>query len=78
MKAEELTQRYKAGEKNFPGVVIEKKYLGLLKVNLRGVDLSGANLAGADLATTDFRGANLSAANLEGPTSRRPSWTRLT
>ena len=66
MKAEELTQRYEAGERDFPGVVIEKNYLGLLKVNLRGANLSGANLAGADLATTDFRGANLSAANLEG------------
>ena len=66
MKAKEFVQRYEAGERDFAGVVIEKEYLGLLKVNLRGANLSGANLAGADLATTDFRGANLSDANLEG------------
>ena len=41
MKAEELTQRYKAGEKNFPGVVIEKKYLGLLKVKKKSGGKSG-------------------------------------
>jgi uncharacterized protein YjbI with pentapeptide repeats len=66
MKIEELTQRYEAGERDFRKVVVEKEYLGLLKVNLRGADLSGVNLKGADLATTDFRGANLSDANLEG------------
>jgi len=37
MKAQELTQRYEAGERDFPGVVIEKEYLGLLKVSEKSV-----------------------------------------
>ena len=45
--------------------MVEKQFLGLLKVDLRGADLGGANLAGADLSTTDFRGANLRDADLE-------------
>ena len=54
MTAEELLERYAAGERDFSGV------------DLRGVNLSGANLYGVMLYDADLRGANLGGANLNG------------
>ena len=62
MTAEELIQKYKAGERDF-------RYVDLRGANLRGADLSEANLSGADLS-----GANLSGANLRGADLR---WANL-
>lgn len=61
MRAEDLVQRYEAGERDFCGVEVEKEYLGLPTVDLRE-----ANLSGPDLATAGLRSANLADTNLEG------------
>ncbi|MEH1781066.1 MAG: pentapeptide repeat-containing protein [Nostoc sp.] len=47
MDAEELLERYAAGERKFHSV------------NLRGVDFKGANLSGIDLTSADLTGADL-------------------
>ncbi|MDZ8140998.1 MAG: pentapeptide repeat-containing protein [Nostoc sp. DedQUE04] len=69
MDAEELLQRYAAGERDFSGVDLEG-------ANLVRANLSEANLRGANLARTSLREANLAYifledANLEGAISER-------
>ncbi len=53
MTAEELLERYAAGERDFAGV-------DLNGVNLSGAVLTGINLERADLSTVNFSGADLS------------------
>ncbi len=52
MTAEELLERYAAGERDFSGA------------NLYGAELTGANLTGANLTGANLNGANLTDANL--------------
>jgi uncharacterized protein YjbI with pentapeptide repeats len=59
MSAEELINRYQAGERDF-------KEIKLVRAGLKGVDLSEADLSVADLAGADLSAANLSGANLSG------------
>ena len=62
--AEELLDRYAAGERNFAGIKIKRRRrtrIDLTRVNLSGIDLSGAYFSG-----TNFSGANLSSANFSG------------
>ncbi|WP_299415577.1 pentapeptide repeat-containing protein [Acaryochloris sp. IP29b_bin.148] len=69
MTAEELLERYAAGERDFSGI-------DLRGADLRGVDLHGADLSGADLSGADLSGyrnsegiwifSNLSKVNLSG------------
>ncbi len=74
MTAEELLQRYAAGEREFNmadlrGVNLQGANLediGLGGSNLRGADLEGANLRGARLGDAYISGGNLGGANLEG------------
>ena len=68
MTAEELLQRYAAGERSFlradlRGVNLEGAYLD--GVDMRGADLSRANLRRAYLEGADLEGANFCWANLE-------------
>ncbi|MEM9543934.1 MAG: pentapeptide repeat-containing protein, partial [Cyanobacteria bacterium P01_E01_bin.42] len=81
MKAKELLERYKAGERDFSRVDLSKENLsGAVWVgdefggendypvggsSLRGINLSQANLARVRLDGVDLRGANLRGANLE-------------
>jgi hypothetical protein len=58
MNAQELIQRYKAGERDFS--VTE-----LFGANLQGAELSGAILHGADLREANLSGADLREVNLE-------------
>lgn len=70
--AEELIERYAAGERAFGDLDlrgIDLRGACLKNVDLTGTGLSGANLAGADLTWADFtradlRGADLTKANL--------------
>ena len=50
MNAQELIQRYKAGERDFS------------LTELFGANLPGANLRGADLSGAELKGANLKGA----------------
>jgi uncharacterized protein YjbI with pentapeptide repeats len=64
MTAEELLQRYAAGERDFSG-------LNLIRLNIggeypMGAKLSGINLSGANLSESDLSKINLSEANLSG------------
>ena len=73
MKADELLERYQAGERAFSGVNLCGA--NLERANLRGIRLRGArlrwtNLRGADLRLADFTGASLSGANLSGANLR--------
>ncbi len=52
--AEELLERYAAGERDFEGV------------NLNGANLMGSNLSGADFSEANLIGANLIGANFQG------------
>src|SRR5437868_3746851 len=54
--ADELLQRYAAGERDFRGANLRHADLG-------GANLRDANLLGAKLSDTDLRSANLSGAN---------------
>ena len=68
MDAEELLQKYAAGQRQFHSV------------NLRGIDLQGVNLSeidfyNADLTGADLNDANLSKANLRGTKLVRASFT---
>ncbi|MDY6781797.1 MAG: pentapeptide repeat-containing protein [Cyanobacteriota bacterium] len=56
MDADELLQRYAAGERNF-------QRLNLRGINLRGADLRKINFGRTDLTEADLREANLSQAN---------------
>jgi len=62
--AEELLERYKAGERDFSGAQLEE--VELLLPDLNGADLSRANLTGAKLWLANLTGANFSWANLNG------------
>ena len=64
MTAQELLEKYAAGERDFSGA-------GLLFANLNGANLSGANLTdtdlrGADLSCADLSNANFTDADLRG------------
>ncbi|WP_414620928.1 pentapeptide repeat-containing protein [Calothrix sp. CCY 0018] len=51
MTAEQLLQRYTAGERAFIGIILEPG------TNLSGANLSGTNFSDADLAEANFTGA---------------------
>jgi uncharacterized protein YjbI with pentapeptide repeats len=59
MTAEELLQRYAAGERDFSGVDLEN-------ISLRGANLSEIDLSNACLVKVDLTRANLTNANLSG------------
>ena len=54
MRAEEVLERYQAGERNFK------------RVNLQGQSFKGKDLSGADFSEADIRGSNFTKANLKG------------
>lgn len=54
VKAEEVLERYKAGQRNFR------------RVNLRGQSFKGQDLSGADFSEADIRGTNFTNAILRG------------
>lgn len=67
MTAEELLQRYAAGQRDFQGVNLSEEILSW--ADLTGANLSGANLRGvilnwANLSQVQLRGANLSNSDL--------------
>jgi len=62
MTAEELLERYAAGERDFSNVDLDSARLNDAK--LSGINLSGAILFGAELNRANLSGANLSRANL--------------
>ncbi|NEQ98495.1 MAG: pentapeptide repeat-containing protein [Cyanothece sp. SIO2G6] len=65
--AEELLERYAAGERNFAGVkIIGIKYRYTNKREYIHPDLSGVNLSGANLSKVSLCNINLERANLEG------------
>jgi uncharacterized protein YjbI with pentapeptide repeats len=72
--AEELIERYAAGERDFADISLKWEDLSganLAGVNLTGaifirVNLSKANLSSANLTNTSLKSANLSGANLQG------------
>lgn len=73
MTAEELIERYAAGERDFSGS--DLRGVDLSEAELRGIDLSGANLrqanlSGADLSEVNLYGADLSGATLRGTSLR--------
>ncbi|MEH2167491.1 MAG: pentapeptide repeat-containing protein [Nostoc sp.] len=58
MDAEELLQRYAAGERDFPGVRLRGVFLDraeLREINLTRDDLSGSDLSGASFQVSNFR-----------------------
>jgi uncharacterized protein YjbI with pentapeptide repeats len=63
MTAEELLQRYAAGERNFSGMTFERG-IELEDAKIPGINLSNAILFRAKLSRAYLRGANLSNANL--------------
>jgi uncharacterized protein YjbI with pentapeptide repeats len=73
MTAEELLERYAAGERIFievdlSGVNLSRAILPEIKFrrcNLQNSNLAGINLLGGSLIGSDLSGANLSEANLE-------------
>ena len=64
MTAEELLQRYAAGERDFAGVSLRECVL--VNTDLRGVNLSGADLRFAELIGVKLTEANLTKANFTG------------
>ncbi|KAM3090154.1 pentapeptide repeat-containing protein [Phormidesmis sp. 146-35] len=64
LSAEDLLERYAAGERDFSGIYLIRLKFG--KKFPMGVDLSGINLSGANLSESDLRKVNLSGANLSG------------
>jgi uncharacterized protein YjbI with pentapeptide repeats len=57
MTAEELLQRYAAGERDFSGINLREVELvdvQLPSINLSNADLIGANLAGSNLSEADL------------------------
>ncbi|MDJ1184270.1 pentapeptide repeat-containing protein [Roseofilum casamattae] len=54
MKATEVLERYKEGDRNFQ------------RVNLRGQSFKGKNLAGADFSNAKIHGTDFTGANLTG------------
>jgi uncharacterized protein YjbI with pentapeptide repeats len=59
MTAEELLERYAAGERDFSGV-------DLREADLTAIDLSCINLSNANLVDVDLSEAKLTSANLSG------------
>ena len=59
MTAEELLQRYAAGERKFTRVMLQPG------TNLTDANLNNANFCDANLAEVDLTGANLEGANLQ-------------
>lgn len=57
MRADELLDHYRRGERDFRGVNLRGVYLR--DVRLQDVDLSCVDLRGASLMSVDFSGANL-------------------
>lgn len=79
LSAEELIERYAAGERDFRGIDLNNQVLegvnltgaNLRRAKLHGIQLKGANLTGiklrkADLRQVDLTGANLCGADLSG------------
>ncbi len=75
MKAKELVEKYKSGQRNFRGVCLRGENLAwatLTKIDLRASDLQDVNLSGANLCDanlsekTNLSFANLSRADLSG------------
>ena len=64
MTANELKEKYSAGERDFQGANLRRA--DLRRANLSGADLDGANLSGAVLREAVLDGANLIGANLIG------------
>lgn len=67
LTAEELLQRYAAGDRDFSGLNLMRLNFGgnyPLGANLSGINLSGANLSESDLTKIDLSEANLSGADL--------------
>jgi DNA-binding XRE family transcriptional regulator len=64
LSAEDLLERYAAGERDFSGIYLIRLKFG--KKFPMGVDLSGINLSGSNLSESDLRKVNLSGANLSG------------
>lgn len=64
MDAEELLERYAAGERCLRGINLHGA--DLRGIDLRGVDLSDANLSDTDLSDADLRDADLIGADLSG------------
>ncbi|MBW4550726.1 MAG: pentapeptide repeat-containing protein [Aphanocapsa sp. GSE-SYN-MK-11-07L] len=64
LSAEELLERYAAGERDFSGIYLIHLEFG--KKYPMGADLSGINFRGSNLSESDFRKVNLSEANLSG------------
>ncbi|MEH2144242.1 pentapeptide repeat-containing protein [Nostoc sp.] len=62
--AEELLQRYAAGERDFAGVSLRK--IVLVNANLRGINLPNADLRFANLIAVKLTDANLSQVNFTG------------
>lgn len=71
MFAEELLERYQAGERNFAGVDLVAHqakdldvWVQLGRADFRGINLRGANLYRVSFGHADLRGANLAGAYL--------------
>ena len=64
MNADELIEKYKAGERNFAGVDLEGA--DLQEADLQRANLNNANLTDANLSNSYLTGANLVNANLRG------------
>jgi uncharacterized protein YjbI with pentapeptide repeats len=68
MTAEELLERYAAGERNFAGVDLtpsDGDWIKLTRQNLQGINLRGAYLYRANFGLSDLTGADLSGAYLK-------------
>ncbi|MGL5033101.1 MAG: pentapeptide repeat-containing protein [Microcystaceae cyanobacterium] len=57
--AQEVQEKYQAGERNFQGVQLRRE-------DLHGLTLEGADFSGADFTDANLREANLKGTNLEG------------
>jgi uncharacterized protein YjbI with pentapeptide repeats len=62
LNADELSKRYKAGERDFTGINLT--YGSLYTENLSGANLSRANLSGISLSRANLTGVNLTCAEL--------------
>jgi uncharacterized protein YjbI with pentapeptide repeats len=62
MTAEELLERYAAGERDFSGV--ELTNISLIRAKLSEIDLTNASLTNIDLTESNLSSANLTGAKL--------------
>ncbi len=78
MSADELLARYKAGERDFAGAILEGA--DLKQARLTGADFSNARLCNADFQMAYIRVANFSGADLRGADFRSSSclWSNFT